>query len=221
MYCIQLHPNWLYSSYGWLHTYVGNAFINFWMISSAIHCTSMQIWMICEFFSNTIIIIIWKIFTNCSNLEDLWLFCIPLTWAYSMCHLTYVQLILIFVSLMARLSWAVLPLTFRSALQADICSSSLCSVHVSQVIKLTNVGEEPLTWALDCAGVRRLEDSTFKFVSPRGTPLTPPTPSPSSGPKEGEIGYLKPGQSFEFTVQCKPGVCVWLQTYAPTQVVHV
>jgi len=88
------------------------------------------------------------------------------------------------------------------------CSSSLCSVHVSQVIKLTNVGEEPLTWALDCAGVKRLEDSTFKFVSPRGTPLTPPTPSPSSGPREGEIGYLKPGQSFEFTVQCKPGVCV-------------
>jgi len=81
-------------------------------------------------------------------------------------------------------------------------------VHVSQVIKLTSVGEDPLTWALDCAGVKRLEDSTFKFVSPRGTPLTPPTPSPSSGPKEGEIGYLKPGQSFEFTVQCKPGVCV-------------
>ena len=76
-----------------------------------------------------------------------------------------------------------------------------------QVIKLTNVSEEPLAWALDCAGVERLEDGTFKFVHPTGTPLTPPTPT-SSQPTEGEIGFLKLGRSFEFTVQCKPGVRV-------------
>ena len=80
----------------------------------------------------------------------------------------------------------------------------LCSL---QVIKLNNVGEEPLTWALDCAGVERLEDGTFKFVHPTGTPFTPPTPN-SSQPTEGQIGFLKPGRSFEFTVQCKPGVRV-------------
>lgn len=78
------------------------------------------------------------------------------------------------------------------------------------MIKLNNVGEEPLAWALDCAGVERLEDGTFKFVHPTGTPFTPPTPN-SSQPTEGQIGFLKPGRSFEFTVQCKPGVrvCVW------------
>ena len=72
------------------------------------------------------------------------------------------------------------------------------------MIKLNNVGEEPLTWVLDCAGVERLEDGTLKFVHPTGRPLTPPIPS-SSQPTEGEIGFLKPGRSFEFTVQCKPG----------------
>ena len=56
---------------------------------------------------------------------------------------------------------------------------NLHSSYSLQVIKLNNVGEDPLTWALDCAGVERLEDGTFKFVHPTGRPLTPPTPSSS------------------------------------------
>ena len=84
---------------------------------------------------------------------------------------------------------------------------NLHSSHSLQVIKLNNVGEDPLMWALDCAGMERLEDGTFKFVHPTGTPFTPPTPS-SSQPTEAQIGFLKPGRSFEFTVQCKPGVRV-------------
>ena len=84
---------------------------------------------------------------------------------------------------------------------------NLHSSYSLQVIKLNNVGEDPLTWALDCAGVERLEDGTFKFVHPTGTPFIPPTPS-SPQPTEGQIGFLKPGRNFEFTVQCKPGVRV-------------
>lgn len=75
--------------------------------------------------------------------------------------------------------------------------------HNLQVVKLSNESEEPLTWALDLSGPKRVQDGTFQFALHSGVPFTPP--SLSSSPAPGDIGYLKPGKSFNFTVLCNPG----------------
>ena len=69
-------------------------------------------------------------------------------------------------------------------------------------MELKNVGDSPLTWSLDTAGTKRLEDGTFCLVLPSGDPL----PLPPAQPSEGEVGYLDPEESFKFSVQCSPGM---------------
>ena len=86
----------------------------------------------------------------------------------------------------------------------QICIPSACLSL--QPAELKNEGDSPIRWTLMTSGVKRLEDGTFRVVLPSGDPLSLPPPDFSSpGPEEGEAGYLRPQESFRFSVQCCPG----------------
>ena len=68
------------------------------------------------------------------------------------------------------------------------------------MIKLSNVGEDPLSWSLDCSNVPRLDDKTFQFFPlpeiDESNPFCMITTMPGT--------HLKPGEEFAFTALCCP-----------------
>ena len=81
------------------------------------------------------------------------------------------------------------------------------------MVKLSNVSEKAVTWALDMSGQQRVEDGTFKFVLASGAFFVPPAAKCSrpSTTQPGEIGHLDPGKKFKFGVLCSPSEYVRIQ----------